>query len=123
MEQEPEAAQQSYDRVVYQTEVSRWGEAYQAFCPELAIVGVGDTREEAQTSLRSKVSAYLEDCDQLGILEEVLIDAGFYDDGEAWMSNKVSPVPDPKIRIIGSLFSSDLDSGPEPGPESQPEKE
>ena len=45
-------------------------------------------------------------------IREVLIDAGFYDDGEAWISNKVSPVPDPKLRILGRL------PGLEPEPQS-----
>ena len=102
MTQESNTSQQSHDRVVYQTEVSRAGKAYQAYCPELVIVGFGDTPEEAKSALKSEVSAYLEDCDQLGILDEVLIDAGFYDDGETWISNQVSPVPDPKLRIFGS---------------------
>jgi hypothetical protein len=34
-------------------------------------------------------------------LEEVLIEAGFYHNGEAWVSNEVVPVQDPKIRIFG----------------------
>ena len=112
MDQESAASQRSHDRVVYQIEASRSGEAYQAYCPELVMVGFGDTPEEAQSSLRSEVSAYLEDCDQLGILAEVLIDAGFYDDGEAWISNQVSPVPDPKLRIIGGLAGLEPDSEP-----------
>ena len=110
MTQESTTPQPHNDRVVYQIEVSPSGKAYQAYCPELVIVGFGDTPEEAQSSLRSEVSAYLEDCDKLGILEEVLIDAGFYDDGEAWISNEVSPVPDPKLRIIGGLAALEPDS-------------
>ena len=43
---------------------------------------------------------YLEDCDELGTLDEVLIEAGFYFDGEAWMSNEVVPVKDPNIVIL-----------------------
>ena len=112
MTQESTTSQRPHDRVVYQIEASRSGEAYQAYCPELVIVGFGDTPEEAQSSLRSEVSAYLEDCDKLGILAEVLIDAGFYDDGEAWISNQVSPVPNPKLTIIGGLAGLEPDSEP-----------
>ena len=91
----------SYDRVVYQIEES-WADATcQAFCPELDMVGFGDTTEEARAALRSQVSGYLEDCDQMGVLEDVLIDAGFYDDGEVWISNLVTPVGDPEIRFFG----------------------
>jgi len=35
-------------------------------------------------------------------LEETLIEAGFYNNGEVWMSNEVEPVPDPKIRYFGT---------------------
>ena len=100
----------SADRVVYQIEESRQGSTYQAFCPELDIVGFGDTSEEAKSALRSQVSAYLEDCDQMGILEEVLIDAGFYDDGGVWMSSQVTPVSDPKIRFFGRPEPPDTES-------------
>ena len=89
------------DRVTYQVEESRSGKTCQAFCPELVILGFGDTPEMAKESLRAEVGSYLEDCDELGILDEVLIEAGFYDDGECWISNLVTPVQDPKIRFFG----------------------
>ena len=91
----------SYDRVVYQIEESWSGPTCQAFCPELDMVGFGDSAEEARSALRSQVIGYLEDCDQMGVLEDVLIDAGFYDDGEVWMSNLVTPVGDPQVRFLG----------------------
>ena len=74
---------------------------YEAFCPELIITGFGDSSDQAREALRAQVSSYLEDCDDLGTLEEVLIEAGFYHNGEAWVSNEVVPVQDPKIRIFG----------------------
>jgi len=45
-----------------------------------------------------------EDCEKLEILDETLIEAGFYYNGEVWMSNEVEPVPDPKIRYLGTPF-------------------
>ena len=91
------------DRIVYQLEESQQGTNCQAFCPELVIVGFGDTPEEARSALRGQVSSYLEDCEEMGILEEVLIDAGFYDDGTSWISNEVSPVRDPKVVVVDSI--------------------
>ncbi len=85
---------------MYQTEESRSGDTYQAVCPELVITAFGDSPEAAQESLRSQVSMYLEDCGELGLLDEVLIEAGFYFDGDAWVSNEVAPVKDPKIVIL-----------------------
>ena len=91
-----------FDRVVYQIEESRAGAVYEATCPELVITAFGDTAEEAKVLLRRQVSEYLEDCEKLEILEETLIEAGFYHNGEVWMSNEVEPVPDPKIRYFGT---------------------
>ena len=54
-------------------------------------------------ALRRQVGDYLEDCEELGILEDTLIGAGFYDNGEVWMSSLVEP-PEPSIRFIGSPF-------------------
>ena len=87
-------------RIVYQIQESRSGSTHQAVCPELIITAFGDSSEAARESLRSQVSMYLEDCDELGTLDEVLIEAGFYFDGEAWISNEVAPVKDPNIVII-----------------------
>jgi hypothetical protein len=88
------------DRIVYQIEESKAGSAFQAVCPELDITGFGDTVEQARESLRTQVSGYVEDCDEMGILDEVLIEAGFYFTGELWMSNEVEPAKEPKIIIL-----------------------
>ena len=71
-----------------------------AYCPELVITGFGDTADEARGALRSEISAYLEDCEELGILDDVLIDAGFYDDDEVWMSSLVTPPKEPRIEFL-----------------------
>ena len=90
------------DRVVYQVEESLSGKTYQAYCPELILLGFGDTPEEAKEALQREVSSYLEDCDRLGILEDVLIEAGFYDDGDRWVSDAVIPAREPKIVMLDS---------------------
>jgi len=76
------------------------GKSYQAYCPELVMTGFGDTPEEAKDTLRREISIYLEDCEEMGILDEVLIEAGFYDNDEVWMSSQVVPPKEPKITII-----------------------
>ena len=67
------------DRIVYQIEESKLdkAKAYQAFCPEMVMTGFGETPEDAKDALRREISIYLEDCDAMGILDEVLIEAGF----------------------------------------------
>lgn len=93
------------EKVVYQIEESKAGESFQAVCPELLITAFGDTPEDARKALRQQVAEYLEDCDNLGALDEILIEAGFYfdpgpgtDDG-VWMSNEVKPVEGPDIDL------------------------
>ena len=88
------------DRIVYQIEETRAGKAYQAFCPELVMTGFGDTPEQARESLKREISIYLEDCESLGILDEVLIEAGFYDNDAVWMSSLVVPPKEPNITFI-----------------------
>ncbi len=88
------------DKIVYQIEESQQGSHFLAFCPELVITGFGDTPEEARISLRAEIAAYLEDCEGLGILDDVLIDAGFYDNDEVWMSSLVTPPREPKIEFL-----------------------
>ncbi len=88
------------DRVVYQIEESRAGRVHQAFCPEFVVTAFGDSSEGARAGLRQQVADYLEDCDKLGVLDETLIEAGFYFDGEVWMSSEVKPVEGPDITIL-----------------------
>ena len=94
------------DRVVYQIEESRSGSVFLAVCPELLITAFGDTAQDARIGLRQQVAEYLEDCDNLGVLDETLIAAGFYydldpDTGDGvWMSNEVKPVDGPDIVIL-----------------------
>ena len=98
-----------FDRVVYRIEESPAGAGYEAVCPELVITGFGDTPEDAKSMLRRQVSEYLEDCEKLDALDETLIEAGFYFNGELWMSSEVEPVKEPKIRFIGRPAEQTLD--------------
>lgn len=71
-----------------------------AYCPELVITGFGDSATAARNSLRAEIAAYLEDCESLGILDDVLIDAGFYDNDEVWMSSLVTPPREPRVKFL-----------------------
>ena len=88
------------DRIIYSIEESTVDGSCQAYCPELIIPALGDTSDEAKESLRREIGSYLEDCEELGVLDEVLIEAGFYDNDEVWMSSLVTPPKEPKITII-----------------------
>ena len=76
----------------------------------MVITGFGDTAEEAKIILRRQVSEYLEDCRKLDVLDETLIEAGFYYNDEVWMSSEVDPPQEPKIRFIGNPENQIYDS-------------
>ena len=65
----------------------------------MVITAFGDTAEDARKALRQQVAEYLEDCDNLGALDETLIEAGFYIDEDVWMSSEVKPVEGPDIDL------------------------
>ncbi len=88
------------DRIVYQIEESQVGSSFQAVCPELLVTAFGDTPEAARDALRTQLAEYLEDCHNLGELDETLIEAGFYFDGDIWISDLVRPVEGPDITIL-----------------------
>ena len=96
------AQDKAQDKVIYRIEESKTGGAFQAVCPELLITAFGDTPQQARRALRQRVAEYLQDCDNLGAMDETLIEAGFYFNPETdtWMSSEVQPVKDPKITIL-----------------------
>lgn len=52
------------------------GGGYVTFCPEFGVYSQGETIEEAKANLTEAVELYLESAKELGILEEVLEEAG-----------------------------------------------
>ena len=76
------------DSIVDQIEESNVANNNEAYCPELLITGFGDTAEEARIDLRREIGIYLDDCETLGVFDEV------------WMSSLVSPPKEPEIRFV-----------------------
>lgn len=53
------------------------GKSYSALCPEFDVASCGDNIEEAQKNLIEAVQLYVESAKDLGILDDVLEEAGF----------------------------------------------
>ena len=49
---------------------------YSALCPELDVASQGETIEEAEANLKEAIELYLESAKDLGILDEILEEAG-----------------------------------------------
>ncbi|WP_369424674.1 type II toxin-antitoxin system HicB family antitoxin [Methanothrix sp.] len=71
-------------KLVFRAEFFREGEFYVGIVPELDVSSFGKSLEEARASLKEAVEAFLEECEAMGTLEEVLQEAGFTHDGHIW---------------------------------------
>jgi len=64
-------------KVNFCAEIFREGNVYVGLCPELNVSSFGETVEEARSSLQEAVEAFIEECEVMGTLEEVLEESGF----------------------------------------------
>ena len=64
----------------YRVEVFEEEGQYVALCPELNVSSFGNTVETAKRSLQEAVELFLEECESMGTLNEVLSEAGFIPD-------------------------------------------
>lgn len=59
-----------------------------AVCRELQVSSFGDTLDEAEKSIREAVNMFLEGCEELGTLSEVLEESGFRRAKDKWVHRK-----------------------------------
>ena len=59
-------------KVIYRAEIFREGDLFVGLSPELDVSSFGDTLQEAGDSLQEAVEAFLEGCEYLGTLDDVL---------------------------------------------------
>ncbi|GFP21031.1 hypothetical protein HKBW3S06_00257 [Candidatus Hakubella thermalkaliphila] len=84
-------------RVIFRAEIFKEGEVYVGLCPELNISSFGEDIEDARRSLQEALGAFLEECEEMGTLEEVLEEAGFLQREGTWVSRE--PVVEEKMAI------------------------
>ena len=69
-------------------EIFKEGDVYVALSPELDLSSFGDTIEEAKASFKEAFEAFIEECREIGTLEDVLEESGFAKSGDSWESRK-----------------------------------
>ena len=74
--------------VVVRAEIFREGHLYLGVCPDLGVSSFGETMEGAKSALREAVDAFLEECEAMGTLDEVLEEAGFVRQHGHWMARQ-----------------------------------
>lgn len=79
-------------KINFRVEIFKDGDTYVSLCPELGVSSFGDTKSEARKSLKEAVELFIEECEGLGTLQEVLQEAGFSPKkngkGKEWVSPK-----------------------------------
>jgi len=61
-----------FDAIVFQE-----GKTYVAYSPKLDVSSCGSTVEEAKNNLKTAVRLFIEECDKMGSLDEILGEAGY----------------------------------------------
>jgi len=69
-------------------EIFKEGDLYVALSPELNVSSFGETIEDAKNSLKEAVEAFIEGCQEMGTLEDVLEESGFSKINNSWESRK-----------------------------------
>lgn len=67
-------------------EIFKEDDLYVALSPELNVSSFGDTIGEAKESIKEAIELFLEECREMGTLDEVLEESGFLKMEDAWQS-------------------------------------
>ena len=78
-------------------EIFKEGDVFVAVAPDLSVSSFGDTIEEARASLREAINAFVEECQAMGTLDEVLEEAGFSRTDGSWEPRR--PVLEDEIAL------------------------
>jgi predicted RNase H-like HicB family nuclease len=68
----------------FDTHIFKEGDAYVAYVPALDVSSCGATDEEARRNIRDAVRGFLAASADMGTLDEILREAGYHREGEAW---------------------------------------
>ncbi|MEK6691071.1 MAG: type II toxin-antitoxin system HicB family antitoxin [Nitrospinota bacterium] len=69
-------------------EIFEEGDVYVALSPELNVSSFGETIEDAKKSFKEAVEAFIEECQEMGTLEDVLEESGFSKVDDFWKLRK-----------------------------------
>ncbi len=76
--------------IEYDVIVLREDAEFVAYCPELDVSSCGRDVEHARTQLRTAVRLFLEECEKLGTLDDILLESGYKHTADgAWTSPRI----------------------------------
>ena len=84
-------------KISLRIEIFKEDDVYVALSPELNVSSYGDTIEDARKSVKEAVEAFIDECERMGTLEEVLEESGFSKFDDFWESRK--PVAEENLAL------------------------
>ena len=78
-------------------EIFKENDLYVALSPELNVSSFGETIDEAKDSIKEAIELFLEECREMGTLDEVLEESGFLKMEDAWQSRR--PVAEENLAL------------------------
>lgn len=78
-------------------EIFKEDDLYVALSPELNVSSFGETIVEARESIKEAIEGFLEVCQEMGTLNEVLEEAGFLKVENTWQSRR--PVAEENLAL------------------------
>jgi len=87
------------NKLIFRAEFFQEGDVYIGLCPELNVSSFGEDIEDAKQSLREAVEGFLETCEEMGTLEEILEETGFSINQNVWTPR----TPTLEERLVANL--------------------
>ncbi len=75
-------------KIFVRIEIFKEDDVYVALAPELNVSSFGDTIEDAKKSVKEAIEAFIEECERMGTIEDVLEESGFFKVDDIWESRK-----------------------------------
>lgn len=75
-------------KVTFRAEIFKEDNVFVALAPELNVSSFGESIEEARQSLNEAIEAFVEECEDMGTLEDVMAEAGFTLVSDTWTPRK-----------------------------------
>ena len=83
--------------LTFHAEFFQEDDVYVGLCHELNVSSFGDNVEDAKRSLLEAVQAFIEACEEMGTLEEVLEESGFLEENGVWSPRE--PIMEERLAI------------------------
>jgi predicted RNase H-like HicB family nuclease len=74
-----------HQNIQLKLEILRENDLYVGICPALSVSSFGETLVEAKQSVQEALLAFIEECEDMGTLAEVLEESGFILKDGVWM--------------------------------------